>query len=46
MEPAPMSSDMLEKECKRTAIKKMEERKKMVATDVPPTTPGTVDILL
>ena len=38
--PAAMNT-MLEKQSRDEAIKKKEERSKMVVKDVPPTTPGT-----
>ena len=40
MTPAPMNT-MLEKQSREEALKKKEERSKMVVKDVPPTTPGT-----
>ena len=39
MTPAPMNT-MLEKQDRQEAIKKREQRKSMVAKDVPPTTSG------
>ena len=37
--PAPMN-EMLQKEPREQALKKREERSKMIVKDVPPTTPG------
>ena len=41
MTPAPMHSMLRDKETKAEALKKRDERSKMVTKDVPPTTPGT-----
>ena len=39
--PAPMN-EMLQKEPRDEALRKREERSKMIVRDVPPTTPGKI----